>query len=718
MSDANMEDLDLPIAIRRSRRSTPAVSVKTEETTEATTIPKTPARRKRTVRFSDPGPSSGLTPMMRRTVFATPSRRRSGTPLRNSSPVAAPASTSSGPSRRSEANPFLAPLRQTMDGRVERQARRSSFRAMLNKMELQKKKLLRFSRTEIEKLKSQVKSKDAEIYELQNATIVIDTERVWDLERQVEQLQYELDRRAPTELNEDRTYDWTLAARDPFTQDDDYFDMDLDGEHFGDATQAQLQVSTPSRARSSFPTPPATSPMIPGTPSSHFCRQPQTPKSHAAVQACFPDPEREVLEEQVCSLQLEVSKLTSTLESYKGFQSRLKDRLAAAVPEAMDVAVSDANLESIEKQILRLLEDMTDRSAALEQLSARISDIGFTGKDAEEMLASIVSGFRAARLELEYLTPGEITLPLTSHGAEVLDLLLTNLRDLARRVKEGEDSIDEYHSIEQSLRKQLDGRVTAMDQLKAEMSKGETIICAADVRIHELEVANQRLKGAIDTYDRDMKELERLVQKTDQEKTQAVEDHDADKERDVEALEAKDRTIAELEDKIKEAVRQAEQLLRDMSDEQDRHTRHVVKLNQAHGRGLALRDARVMELRVEIDRVNESLRESHETIRALRVQNGGLLAEQDKAKKAMDAMQEELQRVLRMSQAFLRSAPKRKRGNEGEERGEAEGDGEGAAPVVRPGRLLSGELARRASRTKRPRDSGLGFLDEDECEMF
>ncbi len=583
---------------------------------------------------------------------------------------------------------------------------------MINKMELQKKKLVQFSRTEIDKLKSQMKSKDAEIHELQNATIIIDTERIWDLEKQVEQLQHELDQRVPTEVNESRVYDWTMAARDPFAQDG-YFDMDLDGDHFGDATQAQLQVGTPSRARSSFPTPPATSP-VPMSPSSNFCREPQTPTSHAAVQACFPDPEREGLEEQVSSLQLEVSKLTTTLESYTRFQTRLKDRLSDAVPEAMDTTASDANLDSIEKQILRLLEDMTDRAAALDQLSASIGDIGFPGKDAEQMVASIVSGFRTARLELEYLTPGEISLPLTSHGAEVLDLMLTNLRDLAKRVKEGEDSIDEYHVIEQSLRKQLDGRVTAMDQLKTELIKGEKIIRAADVRIHELEVANQRLKGAIDTYDRDMKELERLVQRTDQEKSAAAKEYDAEKEKDVQTIEAKDKTIEELEDKIREAVKQAEQLLQDMSDDQDKHTRHVVKLNQSHGRGLALRDARVMELRVEIDRVNESLRESHDAIRTLRVENGSLKSEmraqQTKATAAMDAMKEELQRVLQMSQNYLHAPPKRKRDS---------GDS-GEGPVVRPGRLLSGELARRASGTKGRRrpDSGLGLLDEDECEMF
>lgn len=712
MSDANMEDLDLPIAIRRSRRSTPAVMIKSEETADApdpALAPKTPGRRKRAVRFSDPGPStSGLTPMMRQTGFATPHRRRSGTPLRKCSP--APASTAKA------ALDVAKPIRQTLDGRVERQTRRDGIRSIFNKMEQKRKQILQRSSTQIEHLERLLKSKDAEIYELQNATIVQDTDRIWDLEKQVEELQQVIDQRAPTEMNEDRTFDWTLAARDPYANNS-YYDMDLDGEHFGDATQAQLQTSTPSKARSSFPTPPATSPMIPGTPCSRHWREPPTPTSHAAVQACFPDPERAGLEKEMASLQLELAKITTELESYKSFQKRLTDRVSAAVPEAMDTAAEDSPLDSIEKQIMRMLQDMTDRAAAVEQLSSKIGDLGFPGKDAEEMLSSLAAGFRAARLELEYLTPGEISLPLTSHGAEVLDLMLTSLRDMAKRVKEDETTIDEYHAIEQSLRKQLDTRVTAMDQLKTEIGRGQKIISASDVRIHELEVANQRLKGAVDTYERDMKELEKLIQTTDKEKTVAAQEHEADKEKDLETIESKDKIIAELEEKIKESVKQAEQLLKEMSDDQDKHTRHVVSLNQAHGRGLALRDARVMELRVEINRINESLRESHDVIRSLRVENGGLKSQmrsqQAKAKAAMDSMKEELQRVLKMSQDLLHT-PKRKRA------ADDEGEEMSNVPVSRPGKLLSGELARRASANKarkRP-DSGLGLLDEDECEMF
>jgi len=126
----------------------------------------------------------------------------------------------------------------------------------------------------------------------------------------------------------------------------------------------------------------------------------------------------------------------------------------------------------------------------------------------------------------------------------------------------------------------------------------------------------------------------------------------------------------------------------------------------------------VLELRGEVDRVNEALRAAHETIRVLRVDKGGLearmLDERVKAKEAMDAMKEELQRMLQMSQEFLAS-PKRA-ARDGEDRPE-----DASSPVrvvARPGGFLAGGLARRSSKKmKRGHDSGMGLLEEDEVDF-
>lgn len=675
---------DAPLAVRRTRRSNMGV-VKVEEPETTGVVPKTPSRRKRAVRFSDPGVSTcGLTPMMRRTSVQTPPSRRSSTPY--SYP-----NTPSSSSRHFSAPDYTAPIRQTIDGRVQRRLRRNGMRDMMNKMDHEKKRLIQVSRAEIQRLKSEVKTRDQEIHELQNATVVMDTERIWDLEHQVEQLQRELDSREREQPADDTVYNWTMAARDPFA--DDYMDLTADDDdHFGDGTVAQLQASTPSRARSSFPTPPATSPTMPSTPCSRVCFP--TPRSHAGVQVTIADPEKQRLEDELASLQLEFSKLTDTLDSYKALHTRVAERLPAATGQT--TTDSAASLDEFEKRITGLMQAASDRSAALTALSASIVDIGFSGNDASDMIASITSGFRAARLELEYLTPGEITLPLTSHGAEVLDLLLTRLRDLAKKSKEDDDHIDEYHEIEQSLRKQLDSKVTVMNELRTSLAKAEKLVEQKTSLVQELEVSNNRFKGAVSSYVRDISELERLIERM--EKSAAAEKTERDTDRQTLADQA--AGIQELEAKIQEAVKQTEQLLEDMSEQQTAHSNRVVALNKLHGKALALRDARVMDLRVEIDRVNESMRSAHDTIRSLRVENGGLKKQMDidksKAKKAMDAMKEELQRVLQMSQEYIDS-PKRA--------ADIKTTGE---PVVVPCRL------KKTERPKKRPDSGLGLLEEDD----
>ncbi|GJN82702.1 hypothetical protein PLIIFM63780_006245 [Purpureocillium lilacinum] len=724
-----MADLDVPIALRRPRRS---VGVKTEaEATPAPDpIPKTPSRRRKAVRFSDPGPSlanaagaassSGLTPFIRRTSLATPKRRCVSTPARTSrsgTPSAAPAPAISYAAK---PPPAAQALHQTADGRVERRIRRGNLRDLLNKLEQQKKHGEKLAQSQISTLRAEVKARDREIYELQNATVVIDTERIWGLEQQIEDLRDELRKREAaatvmTPRDHTRSYDWTMAARDPFA--DDFMDMmPDDDDHFGDATMAHFVASTPSRVRSSFPTPPATSPNAPATP----CSRPfaPTPTSHTGVQASLSDPAKQELEEELASLNLEVSKLTATLDSYRGLHARISEHVASAITPAAEDMAAASPLEALERRVELLVQAMSDRTAALTQLSSSINDLGFPGSDAGEMLTTLASGFRAARLELEYLTPGEIALPLTSHGAEVLDLLLTRLRVLAKKAQEDEASIDEYHEIEQSLRKQLDARVSVMDGLKAEMSKAERLMNEKNLRIQELQIGNDRLKGAVDGYVRDMAELERLVERMEQEGKDAAAAHAARQVSDAEALSSKQASIAALEQRLEDAVRQTGSLRRELSDLQDSSTRHVVSLNKRHGASLALRDARVLELRGEVDRVNEALRAAHETIRVLRVDKGGLearmLDERVKAKGAMDAMKEELQRMLQMSQEFLAS-PKRA-ARDGEDRPE-----DASSPVrvvARPGGFLAGGLARRSSKKmKRGHDSGMGLLEEDEVDF-
>ncbi|KAF5665300.1 glycolipid 2-alpha-mannosyltransferase [Fusarium heterosporum] len=700
-----MEDINLPIAVRRARRC----SIKTEPMTDLPSSPmptKTPKRgTKRRVRFSDPGfcASSGLTPMVGRISVATPKRRR-----HSSAPIeTTPNTIRSTPALPQSGEVTFLPLRQVLDGRVQRRIRRNGLSEEMNSIQQEKRRRSIESKAEIEKLRGELKQRDREIYELQNATVVMDTDRIWDLEKQIEDLQDELSKRSGRGMEQSRGYNWTLAAREKISVE--FMDMTPDEDQFGDETMAQFVSSTPSRARTSFMTPPATSPTVPGTPI--FCPS-ILMTDDACVQACFPDPNQQRLEEEVSSLQFEVTKLTDTLESYKALSGRLTEKLADFAPTTEATAAH----QGLESRIDTMLQTMSDRACALQQLTSSITKLGFTGTDASEMITSLASGFRAARLELEYLTPGEIALPLSSHGAEVLDLMLTRLRDMAKRAKEDEDAIDEYHEIEQSLRKQLDARVTVMDGLKGEMCKAEKLMSDKMARIRELEVANQRLKGAVDGYLRDISELENLVERMERDAHDAEDEYNVKLEVKRKVLTRKEDTIAELENKLSGALQRSADLQKQMAEIQESKLHDIAALNKRHGAALAAGDASVAKYRGEVDRVNSSLRAAHTTICSLRVENGGLKSqmeeERTKAKAVIDSMKEELQRVVQMSQEFLTPNGKAPRLDE---------ESESSAPqtIVRHGPLHAGSARRSArKRPSRGRDSGMGLLDEDEEEFF
>ncbi|RFU78242.1 glycolipid 2-alpha-mannosyltransferase [Trichoderma arundinaceum] len=705
-----MEDLDLPIALRRGRRCSARPNVKSEESPSASVIPQTPHGRKRGVRHSDPGPSinsSGLTPMVRRSCIATPKTRRSAAPTRSVSGRRLVITTpSSAPRPNGKAE--VLNLHHTVEGRVERRMRRNGLRDMLNKFEQEKRRKEQSAQAQIAKLKAEVKARDREIYELQNATVIVDTDRIWGLEQQIDELKDELARRSLAQEAATQYYSWVKASSDAPTND--LMDMTPDEDHFGDTTLLQLQASTPTRARSSFLTPPSTSPPMPASPCSREVSP--TPTSHVDLQMHLSDLDKQLLGEEIASLQFEVHKLTATLDSYNALGARIRDALSNGPPVAGEAFLS---LEAIENQVQLLLQTMSDRAAAVAHLTAAISELGFPGDDASEMIVSLASGFRAARLELEYLTPGEITLPLTSHGAEVLDLLLTRLRTLAKQAKEDEDSIDEYHEIEQSLRKQLDTRISVMDELNAKIAEAYRKLDEKDNRIRELEVGNNRLKGAVDGYVRDITELERLVERMESEQRESTHTHAAQQKSNEELLAVKDVTIAELEAKIEEAFAQTAELLNEMSAIEVSLTRRMTTMRRQHGAILTVRDARVSELRDEVDRVNESLRVAHGTIHALRVENSGLKGqmeeEKKKAKDAMDSMKEELHRVLHLSQSFLDEPSGASTEFSKKELGDSR-------TITRSGGFLARNSSRRGSKASRRRyDSGLELLNEDEIDI-
>ncbi|EPE05157.1 hypothetical protein F503_03762 [Ophiostoma piceae UAMH 11346] len=586
-------------------------------------------------------------------------------------------------------------------------------------------------------------------------------------------------------------------------------EVDMDDDVFGDTTMAELQCSTPSRRRrlplpapaprqlddsqatisfgdcnagqSSFPTPPATSPAAwmpdpispmsdcaaettPATPTMHLfstkrpVTQPLfspalTPSSVSTaevdVQACLPDPETDALREEVASLQRETAKLNSALEMYQSLVKVVEEKIASA----QEATTSTPSVPSeLDEQVTLVLRALSDKTAALVDLSKSLAVLGFNAKgdrqsDASEVVANLSTAFRTARLELEYLTPGEIELPLTAPAAQILDLLLGRLRTLSANAREAEARVDEYREVEGSLKEQLAARVSAMDQLNDEiterdalieqknsmlaeknalLAEKESLLSTQGEGVAELEVGLDRLKGAVASYVRDMAELEALVQRLEKELAQSKEDTKRETEtkkelehklaETVASYEKHQREMVVMEKRVAVAETKTEIERREKEMALSRRAAATLALNQNHGRALALRDARVQELRGEIEQVNDALRASHDTSRQLRVDNAGMAAaldaEKQRAQNAVATLHAELTRVSQLGKDLLGPSPAEEKATSSPRK------------LMTPGRRVSlGKSAtvvesEKDSRKRRRYDSGLGFLDEDEVELF
>lgn len=800
-SSSTVDD-ELPIALRRVRRSCSNQNLQDSPSKPSRrsnrvfgieTPPATPQRRKKRVRFSDPGPAiaaaTGLTPFISRHFsISTPSsnRRHSAPSQWNLAQDDAPLSGTLQ----------FAPLRQVLDGRVKRRIRRNRLSEEINTIEWEQKQEKKAERGEISRLQHALRQKDIELQYLREeqetasqlgGEALTPTARVHDLEAQVAELKAELEKR---EVSGQDDPNWTMAARDPY--DEDAFMQDYDNDF--DDGMTEMIISTPLRR--SFPSPPAT---VPNTPS-------KGPVNHnIGVQASMVDPSKQILEEQLQTLQAELAELTKTIELSNTTQDRLSAKLAPFITpvddcphESLDFALDSvithlALAQSSELESTRRFTALTTELHALFPTSATPS-----GASAEDIIQALHSQFRAARLELEYLLPGEQ--PEGFDNTALLSMLLTRLRQLVERVKRQDDHIDQYHEQELSLRSQLSARVDAMQGLQEKLSSADVVIRTLEREVGDKDAGLRKLASALESYRSEVSNLETLISRLDAEhsatlesaKQQLTDLHAAAESRIHEEMnntatvqaQAEERIQAEMEQaaaiqsnaeqRIQEQAAQAaaeselhDSLIRELdarlssaleaagglrAELAELAIAHASEMSEAsaeastlrataaqretsHGAALALRDARVSELREELERVNAALKSAHEQISTLgrRVRGLEIVVEGEKmrGREGVEKIRGELRRVLEMGKGGTPAKGEASRGVRRELGLDADTGtdvnggvvGEVAkVGVVRQGGLFDKELARRRSgslgaggeKKRRRYDSGLGFLDEEE----
>jgi chromosome segregation ATPase len=316
-------------------------------------------------------------------------------------------------------------------------------------------------------------------------------------------------------------------------------------------------------------------------------------------------------------------------------------------------------------------------------------------------------------------------------------------------VKEQDSSIDEYHDQELSLRQQLNTRVNVMDSLQKELYLANNVVGDLRGEVQEKEVSNERLQSALEGYRDEVKGLENLIERMEkegqhneqqlrgemnemQERLQhEVLKHDTTRASD----EGKDMIIIELERRLTAALEAASEVQAqlaalgaskdaEISTKQsaiERLKSSGLEREREHGDALALRDARVSELREEVERVNNALKAAHTTILELRKENKELKAqvsgEKSRGLFVVQAMRDQLTRALETGIGYV-NGDVSVQGPSREGSSPVVGESSNSLPVVRRGRFLDGDLARKSGKKRRRYDSGLGFLEEEhEGEM-
>jgi len=806
MADLNLDndstiviDDDRPLAVRRSRRSSVGPTSNSRSSSRPATIhphgiatpPETPKRIKKRVRFSDPGPaiesdyaSSGLTPFIRRTSLSTPkSKRRQSTPARLWNRAGYDVEPASGTLQ-------FAPLRQVLDGRVKRRIKRNGLSEEINVIEFDKRAEARGRKAEVERLKGELALKDLEVQSMRDehdiasqiegesggsmTTTTTLSNKVQELEQEIRDLKEELGRRESDSDTVDDPNNWTLAARDPYGYDDDD-DMMITNydDDFNNMTANDELMTTPTRLNTSFPSPPST---MPNTP----CKS--TYSTNAGIQTSLPipDPEKETLKSQLQSLQAEITKLTSSVAFNEDNATRLAEKLSEFIPidESPDHNTLDSALDTVLTQLALIQSQSLEHSTAFSALSNEITALGFSASSPDEALETIGRQFRQARLDLEYLTPGEV-----SEGFEnekLLGLLVDRIRVLVGKVRDGDASVDQYHEQEVLLRQQLNDRVSVMESMKGDLALASTVVSSLREEVKEKETDSERLREALDGYRSEVSSLEALISRVEEEAREKemglrsemeelqarlsneVAQHDVTKT----VNEGNEMLLPELERRLTAALEAAAEVQARLSTLTEAHTGMTAERDAAlaqlanlsssissateveerdatiaslkttiqdreyaHGSALALRDARVSELRHEIERVNEALKSAHSTILGLRKENKEVKERAERGAFVVRDMLRQMGRAEEMGRGWVEvegltngpgtSGNGKRRASSVEVMRTPHAQGEGAGGVVRKGGMFDAGLARRVSvgksgKKRRRYDSGLGFLEEGE----
>ncbi|KAI9715493.1 MAG: hypothetical protein M1812_005969 [Candelaria pacifica] len=760
-------DDDRPIALRRKRRSStiqassPKSATMEVEGENAVEVRVSPAPKpSKRVRFSDPAPkmttsSTGLTPSLKRTSLASFSRCSSPTPSRSrpksairriSFPVTLPAATPlSGEVQ-------FAPLRQVLGDRVKRRLRRNHLSEEINNIDAEKRRLTRASQ-DVEELKHEVHDEAATVQELEARLVEAKQPEHGRSEgrpslEEADQGTRHLEKAPVRPRSQPKT---ARAAQDPPSNSgSDVMAMDegsFDNGGFEDDDLDEFMKVTYQDANGTAGN--GTGSPLPDT---------AAKVARADVATRSPHPQASY-EHEVHLLRDTLKSSTAALENATNHQHRLLTKLQPFISTSTadgsgDGAPLDSALDHVLTTLTLTQSRAEDAAAALHALSADIAALGFEGEGAKEMLKTLTEVFRKARLDLEYLAPGE-TVGGFQNG-KLVTTLVDRVRSLMQRLRDGEKGLSNQRQQEANLRQQFNGALLKMDttrsivkDLTEKLDGVKDELKHADRRIQELEIdvderdrSVEKLQHALEGYRKEVKGLEDLINTMETNHNTAMTEYGDEMSKAVAEVRQQVTTEMGLRRQAEEEIERQRKSAHRLAEETTQAQQHVVHVrqemtaqlsakeaalaelqqsllerDQQHQGDIATHDAQLLCLREEVVTLHSSLAEAQSSITTLKTANfnleGRLEDEAEYGTCAVEKMQAEMMRSLaRMGEvknSYLRGAKLRSvngRSNEdieGEERG----------PLTPSSVVRFADVLVESKGKGRMYDSDLGYLEED-----
>lgn len=364
--------------------------------------------------------------------------------------------------------------------------------------------------------------------------------------------------------------------------------------------------------------------------------------------------------------------------------------------------------------------------------------------------------FRTARLDLEYLFPGEIALGLIPEDPKpMLDVMLDRIRIMKAQTLLAEDAASTTKQQESNLRKQFNAVLEQLDRARnyaeglsmqstnekarADASQARAQVCESDVqaaksRLVELERSCDekdrsitKLQDALDSYRVEVGKLEMLIMRMEDEHKEAISNLRAEMDEAVADLECyvvaettgrreAEQEIEEKNERIRELKVQEHELKNALNEKQQiiRETERIFEEERV-GRE---REAGVLNVR--IGQLSSDLSEANVKVAAADGKQQHLLRklqeERDAGLRAVEAVQRELEACAEKSDDI-----KLAHMSDIQRRGAEVTEHKGLLTPVSACRFKDVEgfvETRRGKGRVGKRDSGVGIMEEDEDELM